>query len=70
MANIEDFEEGEGRVVIRMRQGWLYVKVGTTEMRGRQVAGVGFDVEQVSHSYDLEDLDEAVEIMRKRFGED
>jgi len=46
---------------------WIYAKVGSTEMRGRKGPS-GIDFEQVSDTYDKNELQKAVEEIEKKIG--
>jgi hypothetical protein len=45
-------------------EGWVYAKVGTTEVRGRRDP-TGIAIEQVSPTYDKSDFDKAVKIIEE-----
>jgi rubrerythrin len=47
---------------------WGYAKVGETEVRARRLLGNDLDFEKISSSYDREEFDEAVEMLKAFFG--
>ena len=52
---------------LRQQGDWVYAKVSDTEMRGRREPK-GIEFEQVSPTYNREDLDKAVRIIEEFFG--
>ena len=54
------------RVNVRYTGGWTYAKVGQTEMRGKKTPD-GIEFEQVSPTYDLDDLQKAVDTITAMF---
>ena len=55
-------------MVVTAAPGWVYVKVGNTEVRGRKIP-TGIDIEQVSSSYNKDDFDKAVKLIEEKLRE-